>query len=508
MTAHPRRRQILAVLCLSLLIVVIDNTVLNTALPTLARDLGAGTTDLQWIVDAYTLAFAALLIPAGTLGDRLGRRGGLLAGLTVFGAGSVAAALATGVGSLIAARTAMGVGAAAVMPATLSILTTVFPPEERPGAIAAWSAMAGVGVVLGPVLGGALLVSFDWSSVFWINVPLVLAAFVLVAAVVPSVRPERVSGSRLDVAGALLAALALLALTFSVIEAPVRGWLSAETLGVAAAGLALLAAFVVRELRTPWPLIDVRVFANAAFSAASGSVAVVFFALFGSLFALTQYLQVVKGYSALTAGVSALPFAGMMLVAAPLSAVLAGRFGARVVIPAGLSLMGGGLLFVALVAAPDTPYALLAVGVATMGAGLGLTLAPAGESILGSLPPERAGVGSAVNDTVQELGGTLGVAVIGSLVAALYRGGIDDAGFPAAIGTPARSSVAAADAVAAQAGPAGQRLVLLAHDAFTSAMTTGFLVAAAVAFAGAVLAAVCLPARAENVFRLPSLASS
>ena len=347
---HPRRRAILAVLCLSLLIVVIDNTILNTALPTLARVLKASTTDLQWITDAYTLTFAALLIMAGALGDRFGRRRALLIGLVVFAAGSAWAALSGDSSTLIAARAVMGVGAAFVMPATLSILTAVFPVKERAGAIGAWSAIAGVGIVVGPTLGGLLLAHFYWGSVFWVNVPLVGVALTAVIAVVPDLPGRRETAAagnastRLDTLGAILSAAAMLAIIDAVIEGPNRGWTSAWTLAELGLGAILIAAFVYRELHVPNPLIDVRVFRHRAFSAASSAIGLTFLALFGSLFALTQYLQLVHGYTPLSAGVRALPFAVAVMATAPLSSRLVARLGIRVIIPAGLTAMGGGLL--------------------------------------------------------------------------------------------------------------------------------------------------------------------
>ena len=335
---HPRRRQILLVLCLSLLVVVIDNTILNTALPTLARVLHADTSSLQWIADAYTLCFAALLVPAGALGDRYGRRLSLVGGLGVFALGSAAAAFASGTGMLIAARVVMGLGAAFVMPATLSILNAVFPPRERPQAIAAWSAVAGVGIVIGPTLGGLLLSHFWWGSVFLINVPLVVLALAGVLLIVPETAEP--GSHRLDFAGTLMIAGSLFLLVDAIIEAPTRGWTAPVTVAEIAAGLAGLGLFTWWELRIPNPLIDLRVFAVRAFSAAAASVTVIFFALFGSLFVLTQYLQLVHGYSPLSAGVRALPFAIAMAAVSPVSTILAGRFGSRVVIPAGIVLMG------------------------------------------------------------------------------------------------------------------------------------------------------------------------
>jgi EmrB/QacA subfamily drug resistance transporter len=491
---HPRRRAILAVMCLSLLVVVIDNTILNTALPTLARVLAASTSGLQWITDAYTLTFAALLVMAGALGDRFGRRTALLLGLVVFASGSAWAAVSGDAAMLIAARAVMGLGAAFVMPATLSILTAVFPARERAGAISAWSAIAGVGIVVGPTLGGLLLAHFYWGSVFWVNVPLVAIAIVAVVTVVPDLPGIRTAGTRLDVLGAALASAAMLAIVDAVIEGPNHGWTAPVILGELALGALLVAAFIYRELHTATPLIDVRVFRYRAFSAASSAIGLTFLALFGSLFALTQYLQLVHGYSPLSAGVRALPFAAAVLVTAPLSSSLVARLGVRVVVPAGLTAMGAGLLLLTRTT-PTTSYAFLAIGVAIMGAGMGLVMAPSGTSIMSVLPAEQYGAGSAVNDTVQELGASLGIAIIGSVVASSFRHSLDSSRLPAALVTAMRPSIAEADAVAARSGPLAPHVLGIAHQSFTTAMTTGFAVAGIVAIGGAILVAFSLPRR-------------
>ena len=492
---HPRRKQILLVLCLSLLAGVIDNTVLNTALPTLARVLHAGTSSLQWIVDAYTLCFAALLIPAGALGDRYGRRLSLIGGLSVFALGSLAAALAPSAGVLIADRVLMGFGAAFVMPATLSILNAVFPPRERAQAIAAWSAVAGVGVIIGPTLGGLLLAHFWWGSVFLVNVPIVAVALAGVLWVVPeTAEPGR---RPLDAVGTVLVGGALVAIVDAIIEAPTRGWTGLETLAETAMGLAALAIFVGWELRVEHPLIDLRVFSSRAFSAASGSITVTFFALFGSLFVFTQYLQLVHGYSPLSAGVRALPFAFATGALSPLSPVLAKRLGNRAVVSAGLALMGLGLLDLS-TAGVDTGYPALALAVAIMGAGMGLVMAPASSTIMTTVPAHQASAGSAVNDTIREVGGTLGVAIVGSLAAAAYRSRLSSTlaahhapGFVVHIAT---GSIAAADAVGKSIGGArGGEIVQAAHEAFTSAMALGMRVAGGIAIAGAVGAFAVIP---------------
>jgi EmrB/QacA subfamily drug resistance transporter len=487
---HPLRRRILLVLCLSLLIVVIDNTILNTALPTLARVLHAGTSSLQWITDAYTLCFAALLIPAGALGDRFGRRRSLIAGLTVFALGSAAAAFASGTGELISARVVMGLGATFVMPATLSILNAVFPPKERAQAIAAWSAVAGAAIVIGPTLGGLLLSHFWWGSVFLINLPLAAAALAGVVLTVPETAES--GHGRFDIPGVVLVAGALFAIVDAIIEAPGRGWTGPVTLGLGGAGVAALAAFVWWELRTSDPLIDLRVFTSRAFSAAAGAVTVIFFALFGSLFLLTQFLQLVQGYSPLAAGVRALPFALAMAAASPVSPLLAERFGTRVIMPGGMALMGLGLADLS-TAGVHTAYPLIAVAVAIMGAGMGLVMAPASNTIMTTVPAHQAGAGSAINDTIREVGGALGVAIVGSLSAAVYQSRLGSAlataHVPGAVTHAATGSVAAADLTGARLGGVpGSELVSAAHSAFVTSMALGIRVAAGVALASAIAA--------------------
>jgi EmrB/QacA subfamily drug resistance transporter len=492
-------RLILLVLCLSLLVVVIDNTILNTALPTLARVLHAGTSSLQWVSDAYTLCFAALLIPAGALGDRYGRRLSLLGGLAVFALGSAAAAFASGTGMLIGARVVMGLGAAFVMPATLSILNAVFPPKERPQAIAAWSAVTGIGVVIGPTLGGLLLTHFWWGSVFLINIPLVALALAGVILTVPETAEP--GGHRLDIPGTVLIGGALFAIIDAIIEAPSRGWTGTATLAETAAGLAALAVFAWWELRIAHPLVDLRIFASRAFSTAAASVTIIFFALFGSLFVLTQYLQLVHGYSPLSAGLRALPFALAIGAASPLSPILARRFGTRLVIPAGMALMGIGLLDLS-TAGVHTAYPPIAPAVAIMGAGMGLVMAPASTTIITTVPAHQAGAGSAINDTIREVGGALGIAIVGSLAAAVYRSRLTHVltarHAPGLTVHVATSSVAAADAAGQQAGGAtGSELVAAAHSAFVNAMAMGVRVAAAVALVSGVAAIFALPRRRE-----------
>jgi DHA2 family multidrug resistance protein-like MFS transporter len=464
----------LAALCTSLLAIVVDNTIVNVALPTLVRELDADVSELQWVVDAYTLVFAGLLLLAGTLGDRYGRRRMLCAGLAVFGASSAAAAYAGSVEWLIADRAIMGAGAALVMPATLSLLVSVFPDErERAMAVGIWAATAGLGVALGPVVGGVLLDHFWWGSVFLVNVPLCAVALAMGRAVVPESRDP--VARRIDWLGAALSGAGLVALVWAVIDAPSRGWTSPQVLVVGGLGVALLAAFVVQQRRTVEPLLDLRLFRDPRFSAASATIAVLFFALFGFLFLSTQYLQFVLGYAPAAAGVRVLPYAGAMIVFAVLSARLVASLGARTVVTSGMVLFSAGLAVAATVTA-DAGYVRLALAFVLMGAGMGLAGAPATESITSSLPPERANIGSAVNDTTRELGGALGVAVVGSIMASIYSGRL-----PPGASAAARDSLGAAVAE----GPA---VAAVAREAFVHAMSRASLVVALVAAAGAVVA--------------------
>jgi EmrB/QacA subfamily drug resistance transporter len=495
---NPRRWQILAVLCISLFVIVMDNTIVNVALPTLARELDAGTSGLQWIVDAYTLVFAGLLLAAGGIGDRFGRKGALMAGLLVFGVFSTAGAFASSTGQLIGARALMGVGAAFIFPATLALIVNVFTdPRERAAAIGIWTGIAGVGVALGPITGGWLLEHFSWGSVFLVNVPVALIGIVGVFVLVPRSRDPHAPGLDLPGLGLSIAGVALL--VWSLIEAPSNGWLSAATVGGLAGAAALLATFVWWELRVTDPLLDVHLFRKMRFTAASLAITLGFFALFGFIFLVTQYLQLVKGYSALEAGVRTLPFAFAMVAAAVTSPRVVQRIGTKLVVAAGLALMAGGFA-IASTNDASTPYFVIATAMILMGFGLGSAAAPATDSILSSLPPAKAGVGSAVNDTTREVGGTLGVAVLGSIMASVYGsqivGALSGTPLPTAARAAAGDSLAAALQVAAQVGgTAGQDLASAARDAFVQAFQIGSLVTGAVALAGAVIALVFLPAR-------------
>jgi EmrB/QacA subfamily drug resistance transporter len=501
--ADPRRWVVLGVMCLSLLLIVMDNTIVNVALPTLQRELGASTSQLQWVVDAYILVFAGLLLTMGSLGDRFGRRGALAIGLAVMGIGSIASSFADSANHLIATRALMGVGAALIMPATLSIITNVFTDRrERAQAIAIWAATAGVAVAIGPVTGGWLLEHFWWGSVFLVNVPVVIVALVLGQLFVPTSRDP--AAPPIDVRGALLSITGLVALVWAIIEGP-NGWTDPTVLGAFGVAAVLLAAFVAWERHTPTPMLDINFFRNARFSAASGALMLTFFAMFGSLFLLTQFLQSVLGYTALQTGVRLLPMAVVQMVVAPLSARIVERVGSKVVVATGLTVGAVGLLIASrLTAGASYPEVLLSLVV--LAVGLALVMPPATESIMGSLPPAKAGVGSAVNDTTREIGGALGVAVLGSVMSSTYRPRVSDAisGFP----IPTAQAHAITDQVGAAiqaaqtlGGAPGRALADVASKGFADGMSIAFVIGAAALALGALIVALYLPARAPDDHR-------
>ncbi len=501
----PRRWWTLVVLCFSLLVIALDNTILNVALPTLQRDLDASASDLQWIVDSYMLVFAAVLLTAGALGDRFGRKKALTFGLAVFGLGSGLSALADSSEMLIATRALMGVGGAFIMPSTLSILTAVFPANERAKAIGIWAAVSGLGIVIGPVTGGWLVEHGDWSLVFLVNLPFVAAALLSGRWLVPeSLRPGE--------------------------AAPRRGWLRALEPRARRAGLGrhrgagprldrrrdprarssvaavAIAAFIAWELRVRQPMLDVRLFRNRRFSAASGAIALAFFALFGTIFFLTQYLQSVLGYGAFDSGLRVMPVAAGLILGGPLSAKLSERIGTKRVVGAGLAFVAVGLTMLS-GAEVDSGYGLVAAVLLVLGLGMGLIMAPATESVMGSLPLAKASVGSAVNDATRTMGGALGVAVLGSLLSSGYRAGMDGVtqGLPSAAAEMANQSLAGGLAVAQRiGGGTGGRVSDAAQQAFVDGMQTAALAGAAIAALGAVITLVALPARAPAAQPVPA----
>ncbi len=504
---HRLRWWTLTILCLSLVLVVVGNTVVNVALPALSRDLGASNTDLQWIVDGYSLVFAGLLLVTGALGDRFGRKGALTIGLLTFAIASIWATVAPTSGHLIAARCLMGLGGAFAMPATLSILTNVFPPEERAKAIGIWSGLAGAGGAFGPIASGWLLEHFWWGSVFLLNLPVVAVALIGGHFLIPTSRDP--DATPLDPLGAVLSIAGIGSLLYAIIEGPIKGWGSTTTLTWFAIAAVLVIAFGYWETRCRYPMLDLELFKSRSFSVGSGAIMLTFFAMFGMFFLLTQYLQLVLGYGPFESGIRFLPVAFGMGISAPISASMAGRFGARVIVSSGLAMMSLSLIALSTIDAA-TDYSLIAGIFVFMSVGMGMIMAPATNSIMGSIPLNKAGVGSAVNDTTRELGGALGVAIIGSLAAARFSKGIGDLDLPPAAAEAAKHSLGAATGVAAQiretvgAGPA--KVILDgAHAAFVDGMGLGMTVAAGIGIVAAIATALWLPDRPTLFDEVPPL---
>ncbi len=495
-----RRYAALAVLCVAVLIANLDNTILNVALPTLVRALNAGQSDLQWIVDAYVIVFAGLLLTAGSLADKLGRKGTFLAGLAIFAAGSAWAAFSGSVSLLIAARASMGVGGALMIPSTLSIISDMFrDPAQRQRAISLWAATTGVGVALGPIIGGLLLAHFWWGSVFLVNVP--IAALGIAAAVwlVPDSRNPAAGAP--DLSGALLSIAGIGLVLWAIIEGPVRGWSSAQVIGAGSAGLAVLGCFIAWERVSPHPMLNLSFFRNRAFGAAIPAVATVNFGLYGALFVLTQFLQFSLGFTPLQAGVRTLPAAAAVVLIAPLSAVGVRTLGPKLTMSAGLALIATGLWLVSGITA-STGYGGIVAGMVLLGAGAGLALPTSSGSVVGSVPSGNAGVGSAANTTAIQVGGALGVAVVGSLLTTRYQDSVSAAlaGQPVPEGAMAaiRGSLGGALEVAARLpGAAGEQLAHIARTAFASGLDLGMLAAAGVAAGGLLIALCWLPRRPQ-----------
>ena len=418
-SVHDRRWWILGVLCVVVLIVVIDNTIVNVALPVLSRELHASNSSLQWIVDGYSLPFAGLLLAGGGLSDRFGRKRVMQIALGAFGAFSLFAAFSNSVATLLVARSLMGASAAFIFPATLSTLTIAFDDlSERAKAFGLWGAASGVAIAIGPVVGGALLVHFWYGSIFIINAPLVLIAIVAAAYVVPeSKSPLR---RPFDLAGLSLGTAGVTLLPLAIIEGPSWGWRSVTTTSLFALAALSLVTFVLYELRRDGPLLDVRIFTNRSFSASTGAIAVNYFCLFGFIFLITQYFQLIRGYSALSAGLHTLPFAGVVMLATPLGASAALKFGARYVVSAGLVLVALALAWAGVVVANAAYFGPVVGLMVVLALGFSLVNAPSTASLMGTLRPDQIGAGAAVNETTRELAGTMGVAVVGSVFASIF----------------------------------------------------------------------------------------
>jgi EmrB/QacA subfamily drug resistance transporter len=496
---HRRRWAILAVLLCSLLVVMLDNSILNVAMKTIAQPaptgLGATQSQLEWAVNSYTLVFAGLLFTSGVLGDRLGRKKVLLFGMLVFGAGSALCAMSQSSGQLIALRAVMGFGGAFILPATLAIIVNVFERDEQPKAIGIWTSVVGFAIALGPITGGVLLEHFWWGSIFLVNVPIVTAATIAMVAIVPDSKDPR--PGRLDPLGVLLSIIGLALLVFGIIKGGQLGdFTRPESWAAIVGGLAVLAGFIMHEARSDHPALDVTYFRNRQFSASVAAVGLMFFALMGVTFFSVFYNQSVRGYSVLQSGLLVLPLAASQMFFAPRARLVVSRFGARAVCATGLVLTAAAFAGFLLLG-QDTPIWVLEVLFFLMGIGMAHVMPPATVMITSSLPREKAGSGSAVNNTFRQVGGAMGVAVLGSLLSATYRNGISGhlGILPASARHAAGESVEATLAVAAKLGPAGRALVQPANDAFIHAMHIAAAGSAAVALAGALIVLAFLPGK-------------
>lgn len=500
--SHPDRWRILGVLVLALLVTSIDHTIINVALPQMVRDLDATAAGLQWIVAAYTVVFAGLLLTAGSLGDRFGRRHALALGLVTFAAGSTISALAATTATVIGGRAVMGVGGALIMPTTLSILVSSFgDPRERARAIATWTAVAGAGIALGPIVGGLLMRTFSWSAVFWINVPLLVVALLGTLHVVPDSRDRH--ATRLDPVGALLSMVAIGSLVYAIIDGPERGWTSTPTMSVFMVAAMAGAMFVRWELRRDDPMLDMRLFADRRFSAGSVTLAMLFFAMAGTVFLQAQYLQFILGYTPLAAGAALVPAAVGMILGTGIGAHVADELGGRIAVVTGAVAAAAGVATQAAFV-DGSSYLPTGTGLALFGLGAGIAMPAATELILSTLPPDRAGVGSAVNDTVREVGGALGVAIIGSLAAGTYASALDGEleVVPPALRAAATDNVGAALEISQRLGADGAEVADVARRAFVDSMAGSLWVGVAFTAVAAALAWTTLPRRAAASSRL------
>ncbi|MFF8902149.1 MFS transporter [Streptomyces lydicus] len=501
---HRRRWAILYTLMLSLLIVVLDNSILNVAMKTIATPrptgLGATQSELEWAINAYTLVFAGLLFTSGLLGDRLGRKKVLLFGLAVFGAGSMLAAFAGSPTQLIVFRAVMGLGGAFVMPATLAVLMNVFERDEQPRAIGIWAGAVGLAIAIGPIAGGLLLDRFWWGSVFLVNVPIVLIALTAMLILVPDSRDP--DPGRMDPVGVLLSVVGLVLLVYGIIKGgQLADFTDPQVVGTVAGGLVVLGVFVVHQKRSDHPSIDIGYFRKPAFSAAVAAIALVFFSLMGVTFFIVFYVQSVRGYSPLQAGLLILPLAAAQLIFAPRARLAVDRFGARAVCTFSMFVVADTMVGLLLLDT-DTPLWVMEALFFLQGAGMAHIMPPVTVAIMQSLPREKAGSGSALNNVFRQVGGTLGVAVLGSLLSTTYRDRIQgrlDAlpGLPAAARHAAGESIEATLGLAAGMGPAGRPLAAAADRAFLHAMHVTALGSAAVSIVGALVVLAFLPGKME-----------
>jgi EmrB/QacA subfamily drug resistance transporter len=492
---HRRRWKILVVLCLALSITSIDTTVLSVALPRIVEDVDASGSQLQWIVDSYTIVFACLLLAAGALGDRFGRRGALIGGVATFGVFSLVASASQTPTQLILARALLGGAGAFIFPTTLSLLTNVFTdPRERSRAIGIWSALAGIGVAIGPPLGGILVEHLGWHSVFWVNAPICLGTVVAAIVIVPHMDTE--AARPLDPVGALISVVAMVGLLYAIIELP-NGW-DAGVIAGFVESIVGMGLFAWWESRVAHPMLDVHFFRNPRFSAASAVVFLMMFAMYASTFLMTQYFQFTLGYSPLKTGLMLTPLALGMMASSTQAARVVERFGTKAVAMGGTSILAGSMFLYG----SDTIMSSFTIGFAVRfvyGIGLGFCGPPLTESIMGSLPPERAGVGSAVNDTTRQLGGALGVAVLGSIFATRYHHAMDRVtGIPAAVRDEARESIGTTINVASRLDDPGlaARVRDAGIDAFHHSMRLTYAIGGAVLVGAMYIVWRYLPAKA------------
>ncbi len=497
---HKRRWIALGFLAFALLVISLDTMVVNLALPSISKELGSSSSGLQWIVDAYILVFAALLLTMGSISDRIGRKRTLQAGLIIFGCFSLGAALSKSTGMLISMRALIGIGGATIMPSTLSIITATFrDPRERAQAIALWAAVFALGLGIGPLVGGWLLEHFSWSSVFYINIPIVAVGLVGVYFYVQDSKDEH--PRKVDIPGTILSITGLFSLVYGIIEAGSHGWTAHNVLYAFGAAVVLLTVFAIWEWRSPNAMLPIAFFKNMSFSGANMALTLVAFALMGSMFFMSQYLQSVHGYTPLQAGVRILPMALTSFVASVMSARVAQRIGTKLTVGLGILVAAAGLFYLSRVAQVDASYAVIALGMCIMSLGLGTTMSPATNSIMGSVPVRKAGVGSAMNDTTRMVGGALGIAVLGTLMNSIYISKIGvlnaTAQLPAQVYEAVRSSIQGAH-IAAQniTDPQlSQMIISQANEAFVAGMLHALMIASIVMAVASVVTLIILPSR-------------
>ena len=501
---YATRWRALIFICISLMVVSLDNTILNVALPSISKTLNATASDLQWIVDSYVLVFAALLLTVGGLGDRYGRKKSLQIGLVLFGIGSLGAGLSPNTSTLIATRAFLGIAGAAILPATLSIISATFPAKERPRAIALWAAVFGLGVGIGPLIGGALLQHFEWNSVFFVNLPIIVIALIGGWRTIADSRDEH--APKADIPGVILSITGLFALVYGIIEAGQKGWTEQSVLISFGAAIVLLGAFGWWENRNPDAMLPMRFFTNMSFTGANVALAFVNFSLFGGVFFLSQYLQTILGYSTLDAGIRTLPLALVLALVASRSAIVTNRLGVKYTVALGIAISGAGLLFMATQFALDTPFITIAIGEVILAVGMGLSVSPATNSIMAAVPISKAGIGSAMNDTTRQLGGALGVAILGTFANSQYLAGVSDLQkqiplMPAEGMEAIKSSIQAAHFVAndPRAALFKDQILKTVDTAFVNGMTHAMMIGAVVMFGGALFALVFLPAIAVRL---------